>query len=327
MGPETASLYAMLPVVAAWGRRKARWPVAICAQAHHTGVWVYHLPNTGKVRSQCPGMSGRRRSRPLKLFWSRGRERNAGDWFSPLICERLSGRRIRYADPRTCDLVAVGSVLGRLNRSHPLHRLGLARRLDVWGTGSLRADDRLQTAHRLHAVRGRLTARSCAQLEAAPSGAEAVFSPRLGDPGLLAHLLLDRPIAKRHGTGVVPHLMDRGHPALDAFLFTAPYARVLDIRMSVPDLLAEIARCERILSSSLHGLVFADALGIPNRWIILSGALQGGRHKFDDYYSAFAIEQQPLRLLEGRAEAAFADYHRPGIEELKRGLLDCFPCR
>jgi len=68
--------------------------------------------------------------KPLQLFWSRGHERNAGDWYSPLICERLSGRRIAYADPRQCDLVAAGSLLGRLDKSHRLHRLGVRRRLE-----------------------------------------------------------------------------------------------------------------------------------------------------------------------------------------------------
>ena len=95
----------------------------------------------------------RRVTSSLKLFWSRGRERNAGDWYSPLIVARLSGRDVEYAPPHRCDLVAVGSVLRRLNKSHRLHRLGLSRRLDIWGTGAISSDDRLRGSHRLHALR------------------------------------------------------------------------------------------------------------------------------------------------------------------------------
>lgn len=45
--------------------------------------------------------------------------------------------------------------------------------------------------------------------------------------------------------------------------------------------------CKCILSSSLHGLIFADALGIPNRRIVLSDEIIGGDLKFDDYYSVY----------------------------------------
>ena len=254
----------------------------------------------------------------LKLFWSRGHERNAGDWFSPLICECLSGRPVTHADPRSCDLVAAGSLLGRLNKSHRLHRLGLRRSLDIWGTGSLRGEDRLLGNHRLHALRGRLTLARCEGAARAPS---------LGDPGLLAELLLEGPVEKRYGIGVIPHLADLGHPEVAAFVETKNHTRLLDVTSPAKQLFKEMARCERILSSGLHGLVFADALGIPNRWFTASGALVGGRHKFDDYYSAFGIEAHPLRLAAARSDAVFEGYSRPGLETLKRNLLASFPFR
>ena len=254
----------------------------------------------------------------LRLFWSRGHERNAGDWFSPLICERLSGRPIAYADPRRCDLVAAGSLLGRLNKSHRLHRLGFSRPLDIWGTGSLRSGDRLAGSHRLHALRGRLTLARCTGTQARPI---------LGDPGLLAELLLDGPVAKRDRIGVIAHLADRGHPDIAAFVAATAHARILEITQPVPRLLADIAGCEAVLSSGLHGLVFADALGIPNRWFTASGALLGGRHKFDDYYSVFDLHEHPVRLPHFSPDAGFADYRRPGIESLKQNLLASFPFR
>ena len=45
--------------------------------------------------------------------------------------------------------------------------------------------------------------------------------------------------------------------------------------------------CICILSSSLHWLIFADSLGIPNRRIVLSDEIIGGDLKFDDYYSVY----------------------------------------
>ena len=254
--------------------------------------------------------------KPLKLFWSRGHEPNAGDWFSPLICERLSGRPVAYADPRRCDLVAAGSLLGRLRKSHTLHRLGLRRPLHIWGTGSLRPENRLPGTHYLHALRGRLTLARCDAVEA---------SPEMGDPGLLAEMLVDGPFAKRHGIGVIAHLADRDHPEVSAFIAHTPHARLLDVTSPVRDLLAEMARCEGVLSSGLHGLIFADALGIPNRWFTASGALLGGRHKFDDYFSAFDMHEDPVRLPGLDTGTVFEGYRRPGIEALKQGLLESFP--
>ena len=70
-----------------------------------------------------------------------------------------------------------------------------------------------------------------------------------------------------------------------------------------------------------------DAFGIPNRWFTASGALTGGRHKFDDYYSAFDLHQDPVRLPGLDLEAAFDGYARPRIETIKRELLESFPFR
>jgi pyruvyltransferase len=260
--------------------------------------------------------------KPLKVFWSRGPGRaggpcNAGDWFSPLICERLSGRPVVYTPPNQCDLVATGSLLKRLNCSHRLHRLGFKRRLHIWGTGSLRPEDRLEGPHFVHAVRGTLTRD---RVRDAPSDVA------MCDPGLLAQHLVAPPPTRRHTLGVIPHLVDRDHPEVRAFLAQHPQAVLLDIAAPVPDLLAAIGTCERVLSSSLHGLIFADAYDVPNDWFTASGGLIGGRHKFDDYYSVFDLKREPVRLQDVDPETVGADYARPGIEDVKRGLIASFPC-
>ncbi len=261
--------------------------------------------------------------RPIKLFWARGSGgaggiRNAGDWYSPLICECLSGRRVDYAPPDRCDLVAVGSLLQRLNRSHRLHRLGFRRRLDIWGTGTLRAGDKLGGRHQVHALRGALTR------ERIDTGSSPV---PLGDPGLLAGLLVAPARHKRYAVGLVAHAADRADPAVTAFLGRHPTVTDIDITAPVESVLEQISACEFVISSSLHGLVFADAYRVPNAWIVVSDRLIGGRHKFDDYYSAFGIRREPGSLTDVSLEPNEADGHRPGIDEVSAALANGFPFR
>ena len=44
-----------------------------------------------------------------------------------------------------------------------------------------------------------------------------------------------------------------------------------------------VKSCDLIVSSSLHGLICADAYGVPNEWIQLSDDLIGGNFKFRDH--------------------------------------------
>jgi hypothetical protein len=83
-----------------------------------------------------------------------------------------------------------------------------------------------------------------------------------------------------------------------------------------------------VLSSSLHGLIAADALGVPNAWIGLSDALRGGDFKFRDYYGVFGIEPCMLGLsrdLLVDPGPAVAAWSRPGIDDIRRRLLARFP--
>ena len=62
--------------------------------------------------------------------------------------------------------------------------------------------------------------------------------------------------------------------------------------LSVPEMISEIeefvndvCRCEKIYSSSLHGIVCANAYGIPVERIKLGDKMIGGDFKFNDYQS------------------------------------------
>jgi pyruvyltransferase len=64
----------------------------------------------------------------------------------------------------------------------------------------------------------------------------------------------------------------------------------------------ELASCDYILSSSLHGLILSDAYGIPNKWISISNNLSGREFKFKDYYSTTAHPQETCDYLKDNSD-------------------------
>jgi pyruvyltransferase len=63
-----------------------------------------------------------------------------------------------------------------------------------------------------------------------------------------------------------------------------PDVHMIDVTAEPAQVMCEIARCSTVISSSLHGLVAAEALGIPAAWVVLSDRVAGGTFKFHDYY-------------------------------------------
>lgn len=196
----------------------------------------------------------------LPLAWHVGRP-NFGDDVNPTFFERLTGHRIRLAADRSRPhLLGAGSILERATPESIVCGSGFLE--DPQGARPL--------PRRLVAVRGERS------LAAFRSAGEVL----LGDPLVLVDAFV-KPVPKAHRFGLVPHvtsvnrwrsLTTRGLALIDPA--DEPW-RVIEA----------IASCDAILSQSLHGLIVADALGIPNAWITPSDAMVGGRFKFDDYFS------------------------------------------
>ena len=70
---------------------------------------------------------------------------------------------------------------------------------------------------------------------------------------------------------------------------------MIDPRLPIEQFVDELVSCEMIFSSSLHGLIIADAYNIPNRRVIFGNKLIGGDFKFNDYEeSKKAIDLEEL---------------------------------
>ncbi|HNS21161.1 MAG TPA: polysaccharide pyruvyl transferase family protein [Sedimentisphaerales bacterium] len=256
-------------------------------------------------------------TRLLKLYWSRSKP-NFGDAMSPMVCERLAGCPVVYADRRHCDLVAQGSLLHRFREwffHPPIH---------VWGTGYIEECRARRSRFHYHAVRGHLSARLI----------RGAMIDTFGDPGLLADVLWPElcRTPKRHKIGLVPHYSERTHPAVKQLMDLTDDSLMIDVFQDVTEVLRQVASCECVLSSSLHGLVVADAFGVPNAWLRLSGELRGNEFKFRDYYSVYGLDQtvRPLTAEEitlQRLARITDEYARPGLDQIKENLIRAFPFR
>lgn len=66
--------------------------------------------------------------------------------------------------------------------------------------------------------------------------------------------------------GIIPHYVDYKLPYVEEFRKEHPEILFIDLQnyKKWHDIIDQILSCEKIISSSLHGLILSDAYGIPN---------------------------------------------------------------
>lgn len=226
---------------------------------------------------------------------------NWGDALSPVLVAMLSGRPVKkMLWHHQHRYLAIGSILGTANR--------LA---EVWGSGFLWEDEILtEPPQAVHAVRGPLSRNKLLQ--------QGIECPEVyGDPALLLPLFYDPQVSQTHAVGIVPHYIDKDHPWLDRYR-RDPQVKVIDVEGDTFTFVDEVKSCEIIVSTSLHGLICADAYGIPSKWIDISNRLWGGNFKFLDYFGSVGrTTTEPMRPDDSTSLAMVTRHlqdHRPYLD-------------
>ena len=249
------------------------------------------------------------------MYWLRTPPPNFGDWVGPYLYTAMTGRDPVYARPSSRSLRTVyataGSILARVSED-----------TIVWGSGIISRDAQFRRPHEVLAVRGPRSKQRMDEL-----GYEC--PPVYGDPAILLPQFYSPPTdGPRHRMGIVPHLVDaeRAKPLFEG----ARDAVVIDVLQPVKAVIDAITSCEAVVSSSLHGVIVAQAYGVPAAWVEFSDDLSGDGVKFADYYESGGTQApQPPRISRPLALAELEDVVRhapqPDLAPLKQPLLDACP--
>lgn len=190
----------------------------------------------------------------VNAFWYMSN--NFGDNLNYFLIKSMSGKEPVYCDDRTNPhYIVCGSILTEANDNSTL-----------WGPGMANYGESINCSAQIKMVRGELTAKALN------------IEVPVGDPCLLMPKFYLPKVEKKHHTGLIPHWKDIVNVVGTSHYLINPLKPALEV-------IDDILSCERIISSSLHGLILADAYGVPSRWMDLGTAIGGDGFKFDDYFS------------------------------------------
>lgn len=209
-------------------------------------------------------------SNRLRVYWYRVGV-NFGDWITPYLLQKY-GFKPCWVQVNDADYLSTGSILEHITIDYKGTVLGS-------GFISEHSDSGCFTDAQITGVRGKKTA-SKLSLE----NSKLV----LGDPGLLCSKFVVVPTSQKWKVGIVPHFNDANSPVVEELKRSNPNdILVIDVLRKPEEVWEDLASCEVILSSSLHGLICSDSLQIPTCWIEFSNKVIGAGYKFHDYYSSF----------------------------------------
>lgn len=240
---------------------------------------------------------------------------NFGDFLTPYIVEKLTGKKpILFSTKSKFSFffkhsLMIGSIISRSQK-----------KTLVWGSGIIKKDEIINGGKFL-AVRGPKTAQRIKDLG-------LVTTEIYGDPALLLPILYNPKRDKKYAIGIIPHFF---HYEELASIYAKNDKTVLFINLltnNVEDVINQILSCEKIISTSLHGLIVAHAYQIPAVWWKY-GKLNGDDIKFHDYLESLDLKINSNFVGLTLDEVVLKDeYYLPNANKLvsiRQNLLKTFP--
>ena len=213
---------------------------------------------------------------------------NFGDILTPILLDKMFDRKaIRMTGPfASPTIMGIGSTIGRC-----------CGNTVVWGSGIMRWSDPLKADATYLCVRGPQTHAKLAERK--------IPCPEIfGDPALLMPKIHNPTIEKKYKYGIFAHYVDTKQ-------VTQWYGNDRDIKIIDPlrknplDVIDDMLQCEKIISSSLHGIIISHAYDVPAIWVKHSDKLNGDGMKFRDYFESVGLEYECTQFEQKRDPADF----------------------
>ncbi|WP_193315051.1 polysaccharide pyruvyl transferase family protein [Poseidonibacter ostreae] len=207
----------------------------------------------------------------LNLYWFK-KNNNFGDILNVYLIEKLTNKKVNFVKIKYCKIehfLCIGSLLASTRKN-----------TIVWGAGFMDQRSKcFEKPKKIYAVRGPKTRKILLE--------NNIDCPEVyGDPALLLPRVYNPKIKKCYKYGIIPHYVDADNPFLEK-IENRKDVLIIDILNENPfNTVDEILSCENIISSSLHGIIVADAYNIPSLWIEFSDKVIGSGFKFYDYFES-----------------------------------------
>ncbi|MDR2338173.1 MAG: glycosyltransferase [Deltaproteobacteria bacterium] len=222
---------------------------------------------------------------------------NFGDELSPYLVEKITGKIVNFVSHAySKKLCAIGSIID----SGTLPYGGT-----FWGSGVQVASVLKRvidpTTVSFRAVRGPLT-RKIVLHDVVGAKVPQIY----GDPALLLPKFFTPNLRPKYKFGIILHYQHTPYAARlirylrDVLLIEEHELIFIDThrnRDEVESFVQEIAQCQTIISTSLHGIIVANAYGIPAKYLRVVGIPRElvEQVKFSDYFHSVGLpDQAPL---------------------------------
>ncbi|MDR5172635.1 polysaccharide pyruvyl transferase family protein [Methylobacillus flagellatus] len=232
----------------------------------------------------------------LKIF----QKQNVGDFLGPMLVQKiLQTQGLNINDIKKEKLLSIGSVLHFANDNDT-----------VWGSGvngKVNPDFHKFKTLDIRAVRGPLTGEFLKK--------RGLIDPEVyGDPGILVadYWKRSRPVEKNKIV-FIPHMRDKVNLGNNI--------KILSPLTEFETFLTEIQTAEKVISSSLHGVIIAESYGIPA--VLFENHSGETAFKYEDYYRGTGRET--FKAYSDINAAFKADPAVPDFSTVKRKLLAKFP--
>lgn len=259
---------------------------------------------------------------------------NAGDLMNVDIVEKLSGCKVVRTKTYAAEMSAIGGALFGLQYSedikqklcqHILHLFYDKKPIIIWGSGFWHDNNKSKLFRNNLDVRALRGAKSQQKLYDLTG---TFYDVPLADGGLLIDQLFDVQVKKEYRMGLILHMYHQDNDIIKK-ICDRNDINIINIKQPPANVGIEIAKCETIISSSLHGLVFSDALHVPNLHISIGKGLPEGNFKFEDYYSSYGLKDNIIDINEfiPTPEDIIFRYNIncDEVELKKKQLIECFP--